>query len=45
MDQTIGQTVAGVGIGLGMLQTLVLFILKDMRERIMRLESREMKVK
>jgi hypothetical protein len=39
----MGFAIAGVGAGLALLQVLVLFILSDMRERIMRLESREMK--
>jgi hypothetical protein len=37
--------IATVGAALGALQVVVLFVLSDMRERIMRLESREMKVK
>jgi uncharacterized membrane protein len=38
----LGATVAVVGGLLGFLQVLVLFVLSDMRERIMRLENREM---
>ncbi len=38
----VGGWIAIVGGALGCLQVLVLFILSDMRERIMRLENREM---
>jgi len=38
----MGFAIAGVGAGLALLQVLVLFILSDMRERIMRLENRQM---
>jgi hypothetical protein len=39
----VGTAVAVGGAVLGVLQVLVLFILSDMRERIMRLENREMR--
>jgi hypothetical protein len=38
----MGVTLAVVGAGLGLLQVLVLFVLSDLRDRIMRLEGREM---
>jgi hypothetical protein len=38
----MGAWIAVGGCVLGVLQVLVLFILSDMRERIMRLESRQM---
>lgn len=38
----MGFAIAGVGAGLALLQVLVLFILSDMRERIMRLETQKM---
>ncbi len=37
-----GALVAMVGAGLGFLQVLVLFVLSDLRGRIMRLESKQM---
>jgi hypothetical protein len=40
---TTGTWVATVGGVLGSLQVIVLFVLSDMRERIMRLEDREMR--
>ena len=39
---SMGIAIAAVGAGLGFLQVLVLFVLSDLRERIMRLETREM---
>lgn len=39
----MGIAIAAVGAGLGFLQVLVLFVLSDLRERIMRLETREMR--
>jgi hypothetical protein len=38
----MGLIIAVVGGGLGFLQLIVLFVLSDLRERIMRLESRQM---
>ncbi len=37
-----GEWIAAVGLVLGSLQVVVLFVLSDMRERIMRLETRQM---
>jgi hypothetical protein len=39
----MGTAIVTVGAALGFLQVLVLFVLSDMRERIMRLETREMR--
>jgi hypothetical protein len=39
----MNEAIAIGGVVLGVLQVLVLFILSDMRERIMRLENRQMK--
>ena len=38
----MGLVIALVGGGLGFLQVLVLFVLSDLRERIIRLETRQM---
>jgi hypothetical protein len=38
----MGAAIGIVGAALGLLQVLVLFILSDMRERIMRLETQKM---
>ncbi len=38
----LGLIIAVVGGALGLLQTLVLFLLSDLRERIMRLETGQM---
>jgi hypothetical protein len=37
-----GVVIAAVGAGLGFLQVLVLFVLSDLRDRIMRLEGQQM---
>jgi hypothetical protein len=42
VDCFMGLIIAVVGGGLGFLQVLVLFVLSDLRERIMRLETRQM---
>ena len=39
----MGLMIGVVGGALGFLQVLVLFVLSDLRERIMRLETREMR--